>query len=738
MLYRNIINRALDCFVIMCIAFSVGSCCAIKTVRPVEIKDEPNLPVPDPSYLGVKACISSNDFLLAVKSNIENPIVKDDKPLKVVAEILASEDITFETLVNVLISPYKPGEWIDVSVKTYQTVREAFGCFLTPWKWGSCWRDVLKEVWVTTKMWVEPQLAVYQWQTVAVTKIVDKIFSPEVTVHYPTYLDDIKISFSGNKFTIVGYTTTAAKIDVESRLLPLTPAVKLKNLLGLDISCEVTITGDITITNDKTLAVSFNIPKLDIKTPLDKLPKIAGKDFHQYLFTDIGLAKLTESLVESLGKKSLQKTIEKLLEKNNETLDFKQKIDYATQAMSGPKELSKDIWLNLNPIEVSCSQLNGSGDDLCIDIGVKFEPAISYTLQPPSTAPANVPFKVQDAQPPVTNINLKLSASLDKLETLVSEGINQELVSNSNTILKKLYVKNVDMYRTEGNKIVILLDVFSKAKLFKCKVFTAYLIADLLYEDRIKQFSLKDVNFDVQTRSRLLNSIYKAFVDEKMENIIEEKAVFNIEPHFRQANKLLAKLSYNNDYGTLSGDASLVKLTGPFISNTSVDMFAQLKADYSFTFTRTNPEMFATAYLPGVAYESLDLKKQTIDGKLLYKKNEPLFNPQIGKLQDDSSYDAAKRLVLLNKNLQQDFSKYNHIHFDDATDTSRSNLHLLPFNATAKKSTKSFNGENDFIYIIDGKGNRIKKRKNFEDQILPGEEFIFVDKNGEIKKRVNN
>lgn len=697
---KNILSELLHYFIIAAIACSAISCCAIKTVRPVEVTDEPNIANPEPSYLGVKACISSNDFLLAVKSNIENPIVKDDKPFKVVAEILASEDISFETLVEVLISPYKPGYWKNVAVKTYETVRESFGCWIKPWKWGSCWRNVLKEVWVTTQVWVEPQLAVYQWQTVAVTKAVDKVFSPEATVHYPTYLDDIRISFSGNKFTITGYTTTAVKIDVEGKLLPLTPAIKLKSLLGLDINCEVTITGDITINNDKTLAVSFDVPKFDIKTPLDKLPKIGGKDFHQYLFTDIGLAKITENQVEGLGKKSLEKAIAKLLEKSNENLNFSKKIDFATQAMAGPKELSKDIWLNLNPIEVSCSQLNGSGDDICMNVGVKFEPAISYSLQPPSTSPANVPFKVQDAQAPVTNINLKLSASLDKLEALVSEGINQELENNSNNILKKLVVKNVGLYRTERNKIVVALDVFSKAKLFKCRVFTAYLVGDLLYDDHIKQFSLQDVNFDVQTRSRLLNSIYKAFVDEKIENMVEAKAIFNIETHFRQANELLAKLSYENDYGKLSGNASLVKLSGPFISNATVDMFAQLKADYAFSFIYPKPEMFATTDLPGAAYESIELKNRTIDGKLLYKRNE------------------------------------NQIHFEEASDTTSKSL-MLPKAVRAKILSKLDESDDSFIYIIDSKGKRTKKRKSFEDRILPGEEYIFINKNGEIKKKVN-
>lgn len=716
MLSKNITRLPYIYSVAISIAVLVGSCCTIKTIKPVKINDDTNLLPPEPSYLGVKSCISNTDFLLAIKSNIENPIVKDDKPFKAVAEILATEDITFESLVEVLISPYKPGYWQNVAVKTYQTVREAYGCWLKPWKWGSCWKDVLKEVWVTTQIWIEPQLAIYQWQTVAVTKIIDKVFSPEVTIHYPTYLDDIKISFSGNKFTIIGYTTTITKIDVESKLLPLTPEIKLKSILGLDIKCEITIEGDINITNEKKVVVSLNVPKFNVITPLDKLPKIAGKDFYQYLIADIGLAKITEKGLESLSKKSLEKSIDKLLEKNDEKLDFKGKINYVAQAMSGPKELSKDIWLNLNPIELSSSQLNGSGNNLCINVGLKFEPSVSYIPKAPSTDPNEVPFKVQDIQPPVTNINLKLSGSLDKLASLISENVNKELESNGNTILKKLYVKNVDMYRTEGNKIVIALDVYSKAKLFKCKVFSAYLIGNLLYEDNIKQFSLKDVNFDINTRSAILNSIYKEFIDEKIENTIESNAVFNVESNFRKANELLTKLSYNSDYGSLTGSAELVKLSGPFISNTSVDVIAHLKGDFAFNIIFKKPESFSSAYLPGTTYENLELRNKTINSKNLYDRTDPLFAPEIGKLLDDSAYDNVKRFLILNKKLQQDFSKYNRIDFVNPP--------------------KKEDDENKFIYIIDSKGNKVKKRKSFGDDILPGEEFIFIDKNGEIKKSI--
>lgn len=711
------------------VAFS--SCCTLKTVRPVAVIDKPTITPQDPSFLTVRSSVSKDDFLRVVKDNIKNPIVPDDKPLKVVAEILATEDITFNSLVQVLISPYVPGHWESVLVKTYQTVRETFGCFLKPWKWGTCWRDVLKEVWVTTQKWVEPQLAVYEWQTVAVTKVLDKVFSPEATIHYPTFLDDIKIDFNGNKFTITGYTTTSVKIDVESKLLPLTPEIKLKSVLSLDVQYEIIIDGEITITNDKKVVVTANVHPINIKTPLDKLPKIGGKDFTQYLFTDIGLAKKTEEFVEKLGAASLQDVIGKLLEKNNPKLDFTGKVDYIVQALSTPRELSKNIWLNVNPQEVSISQISSTGNDLNIDIGLKFTPAVLYSDKPVEPALDKVTFALQPPAPPVTNINLTLAADLKKLAGDIQEMVNKELSDNGNDILKTLNVKNVAVYRTEKNKAVIALDVYSKAKLFKCKVFSAYLLADLVYDDAVKQFALKNVDFDLATQSALLNSIYKAFADKRIEDLIEQKAVFNIESNYRIASQLLSNLSYKTDYGVLSGTATLNSLAGPYITGSSVTMQAKLQGAFAFNFVYSKPEMFASNYLPGPTYENLTLNQTTVNEKFVYSRKSLSLNPQIGKFQDDSSYDKVKRLLVVNKKLQQDFTKYSHIDLDVNTSIAKSRL------TQTSVATGIVISNGAFTYIIDSKGNKIKRRTCFEDRILPGEDFIFIDQSGEIKRGVN-
>jgi hypothetical protein len=688
------------------IASLFGSCCSIKVPQPAKVPDQTNTNAPEPSYLGVEACISNADFIKAVKENVNNPIVKDDKPVKVVAEILATKDVTFNEIISVLVKPFEPGYWKDVATRTWVTVREAVGCWLRPWKWGTCWENVTKEVWTTTKVYVDPVAAVYELQTVAVLKIVNEVYKPEITIHYPTYLDDIKISFKGNKYMITGYTNTNLKLDLESKVIPLTPEVKIKSLLALDVNCEVVIEGDITITNDKKIVLSPGVSTFDIKTPMDKLPTIGGKEFSKYLFTDLALASITEKLVEQIGKKSLQKSLDKMLEQNTDKLNFAEQIDYATQAMSVSKELSAEIWLNLKPLEISCSNPYGSEDNLCINVGLKFEPTISYSQSEPDFPPSEVAFKVAEPHPNETNINLKLSAPIQKMEEMLSDALNNELKNSDTKILKSLVVEKVSMYRTENNKTVIAIDVTRKRFLCNCNVFSAYLVADLSYDNDNKKFALKNVDFSLDTRNKLINTVYKKFLDQKMEDYIEQHAVFDVEPMYKEANQKIENLSYTTNYGLFSGNLVVTGLLGPYVNDSTIDVIAQLKGNYKFQFLHKKPALFLTDTSVNKMYENLHLTK-----------SESMQTEGANSQQGSES------------------ERYNLI-ASDLTSKKATVMTTLPLYDKNKEAKKKSNKEEEFIFVIDSDGNKIKKRKSFEDQLLPGETIIIMDSDGTMKEKV--
>ena len=680
------------------IASLCGSCCGVKIDRPVQAETPQTAAIAGPSYLEVQACVSNADFLKAVRENIQNPIVKDDKPVKVVAAILATEDLTVNRIVSVLVKPFEPGYFKDVAVRSVKTVSVAFGCWISPWKWGKCWKKVLKEVWTTTKVWVEPVAAVYELQTIAVMEIINRVYQPEVTIHYPTYLDDIKIAFTGNKYRITGYTTTHIKLDVQGNVIPLTPEVKIKSLLALDVSCEVIIEGDVSITNDKKIVVSPGIHTFNVKTPMDQLPRISGKDFYHYLFVELALAKTTEAIVENIGKDALQKALDKAVDGTSDTLNFSDQITYLTQAMSGPRELSEDIWLNVKPLEISCSNPYGNGEQLCMNIGLQFEPSVSYSQAAPDfPLPGDVAFKVTGPQPPIVNINLKLSGQLETLKMKLSEAINEELQDSNNKILKSLSVENVNIYRTENNKAVIGLDVIRKRRFYTCKVFSAFLLGDLSFDNVVKEFSIKNVDFSLATKSKLLNTAYKVFVDQKFEDYIEQQAVFSIESHYEEANRRIQNLHYTTDYGILSGNLELTGLSGPFITDSSIDVTAYLKGAYVFQLIPQKPELFTENVIAGAALETT-------------------------QVSDTSGRPIAADIKLLDQH------RIASAPLAKGTESS-----LLPLYDTAKQSTKGTEEGGEFIYIKDENGKIVKKRKHFEDQIFSGDDIILMDSTGVMK-----
>lgn len=669
-------------WVLFCCALLSASCCGIKIDKPKKVEDPIDNATPAPSYINVSACVTKTDFLRAVKENIQNPIVKDDNPVKAVAAILATQDITVEEFIKVITRPYQPGYWKDVAVKTYQTIKVAFGCWLNPFKWGKCWKDVVKEVWTTTQVWVEPVAEFWVWQSVAVTKVINLLFEPEVTIHYPTYLDDIDITFTGNKYKIIGYTTTDVKLDVQSKVIPLTPDIKIKSLLNLDVRCEVIIEGEINITDGKQIVMT-GATGLNIKTPMDKLPKIGGKDFHQYLFLDLALQKTIEKLVEDLGKKALQKALDKLIEKNQQNLNFAKQIDHVTQAMSGSKQLGDSIWLNLKPLEISCSNLYGNNEQLCIDLGLQFEPTVNYAMPIPDLPPGDVPFRVRQPQEPDVNLNLKLTGGLQTFESMIAAALNNALSSHEQKILRSLRIENVDIYRTENNKAVIVLDVIRKRKLYKCQVFSAVLVADLVYDNGAKQFALKNVDFSIATKSKLINTAYDKLLDAKIEDYIEANAIYDIAEMYKEASAKIENLSYQADYGLLSGTLAINGLSGPYLTDSTIDVITHLKGRYTFKFTPKKPESITPNDSISKAH-GIQLEAHRTESR----QGKP--NPE-----------APMALPVYGKN-------------------------------ELKKPSQ----DGEIIYVAGPDGKITQRRKTFEDQLFEGEEVIIIDSQGNVSQKV--
>jgi hypothetical protein len=100
----------------------------------------------------------------------EKPLAEGRSP-EISAKLLVDERVTVERAVEILISPAVPASCVIKRVpRTIKTTIkvgvESYGCALTPWRWGKCWKDVFREVDQTVfddvKECVEEQIAKYK------------------------------------------------------------------------------------------------------------------------------------------------------------------------------------------------------------------------------------------------------------------------------------------------------------------------------------------------------------------------------------------------------------------------------------------------------------------------------------------------------------------------------------------------------------------------------------------------
>jgi len=119
------------------------------------------LPILDSSFIALPLRVSSYDILRAIRSELNGPVVTGVSP-EIDAKLLATEPISTTDLIKEQVSPFIPGHEITYLKQVMKPVHESYSCAL-PWKWGTCWQDVLKPFTEVAHEWVAPQEAVYRY-----------------------------------------------------------------------------------------------------------------------------------------------------------------------------------------------------------------------------------------------------------------------------------------------------------------------------------------------------------------------------------------------------------------------------------------------------------------------------------------------------------------------------------------------------------------------------------------------
>lgn len=604
---------------LLTLTLGLYSCKTIKVTPPPRLDFDAPIRTPNYSMVKINSSISQNDVINSIRSQVKNPIVNED-PINVIATISATEKITEKELVKKIITPYKPGYWLKVSKKVYKTVRESYSCLLKPWKWGKCWKNVLKAVWETTEVWIEPQAEVFQWVAVEVINQYQKLFKTEVRIHYPTDLIDVKLNFTGSNFELNTVFRTNLKFDYEQAVIPLGPTLSLNSVIKAPVDSYVKVKGNISIIEPGKIKIDIdkNATTFRFGGFSPDLPIIEGQDLDKLLFPV--LANIIKPQIENMAEEAISDAFIDAIDDNDDKLNFRNEINDFSRSIGQPTEIADNIWLNINPRKVLSGQITGVNKRIFYTAGLEFIPQIDLTPVEPSISPNDVPFETRSNIKNESYLDLQFNFELQTIGNMIKTDLNN-YISEQNSIKKIIKVSDVELFRTDNNKLAIKIEMKRK-RLFGAWTFfaNAYITSKMNYNSLRGHFTFDDIGFTLETKNTLISSILNSIVDDKVIEILEENSTFSIKDELRIANSAIRDTTMVLDQGILSLKFKEIEISSPYITNQNLEVNAKFEGKIDFSYIPEDQKPLYSQSIPSDRL-FLDINKDSENINLQMSKN---------------------------------------------------------------------------------------------------------------------
>ncbi|MFA6087568.1 DUF4403 family protein [Mucilaginibacter sp.] len=569
--------------------------CSYKIAKPTRSSNTAAYPKLDSSVIQASVYLAAHDVRREVFNQIHNPVAQGSSG-KINIKLLATEQITAEEMVRSLLKPYEPGYWKDVMVEVSETVKESFKCWTTPWKWHKCWKNVIKKAWKATKVWIEPQVAVYGYVSQPITKFIDKVYPTSGEVKYNADITNIDIRFDDNVVKTTTYIKVHISVDYEQATVPLGPSIKLKGVLSCDVEAKIDVNGKLSINNNK----QFNFDLIEGDTKLE-FTKICIPGAVEALNIQAILNPKLFILKEVLSKqvhKIINEKLSEAIKKGSENLSFKEQYDQLTMTIQKPMAVSEKVWLvsNISETYVSPFTSVGSGADnkLLFNIGLTARPNLYYNTDTPLViTPKPIPFSVK----PVINsqVNISVAGNLDYsvatpiVDSALNNVIKQIRVSTpiiQNYLTRKNFgVSNVQIYPSD-KKLIVGIDIVKKKK--NKKVLTIYLSALPAYDNVKNYFYLDQIGFTIETRNVLLKILKSAaeidFVEKALNKEIARNTKFNVNSYYRDIIDTIKHFEIPLQLMNLTGNFDPVNVTEVFTTDSALVVYVTVRGKLSATF----------------------------------------------------------------------------------------------------------------------------------------------------------
>ncbi len=197
-------------------------------------------------------------------------------------------------------------------------------------------------------------------------------------------------------------------------------------------------------------------------------------------------------------------------------VDFKKDVDALWKQLSTELKIGEFGYLYVNPKQISLSEINMNGSVLNFSVGLTANPLVSAS--PKTVTSTALPNLSSYTKKEGFNIYLDLVAEYDTLTRHLNNALTGQVFEVGK---KKITVTAASVSGIGSNKMALKLSFTGSKK------GTVYLVGTPHYDAETHVISFPDLNFDVKSKSLLLNTAEWMFND-KITKTLREKAQYDL------------------------------------------------------------------------------------------------------------------------------------------------------------------------------------------------------------------
>jgi hypothetical protein len=203
------------------------------------------------------------------------------------------------------------------------------------------------------------------------------------------------------------------------------------------------------------------------------------------------------------------------IDKQFKAIDIKSSAKEAWDLLQDPNLVPGYGYLNLNPSSLALSDIKLVDKKATLGLSIDISP--SFTTEKPVVNKLSLPILGSSTKSSGLNFGLDVVLSYDSLTSFVRQSFVGQIFEVKR---KKIKVDDIQVSGSKDNRIVL------KTTISGSKKGTIYLLAQPVLNDSLKRMELRNVDFDVETKSLLMKSA-KWFFNSKIIDLIEKNGNFD-------------------------------------------------------------------------------------------------------------------------------------------------------------------------------------------------------------------